>query len=301
MRFFALSFLLFCALLSPSSAYASKLEEWNFKNLPTESGEDLRKKITASEIAQVETELQRCYLDQKVTDEWGKKILLRDRMLKSFLQQRPVIGLKRDEVYKLLADCAPPPAGTLRAARTRIFQIYDGTKVPNGSKAKQSITLEVSFINDVANGFRINLTTFEKPIQADFSTEQKEPTLATIGTILERPNNMGSEPWLWRIVLEHFIPPLVSEAAEKAGITEDSVTHKCYISFNLSKQGITKIAVKPSSRNPKFDNLVIDTLKRLSTKPGLRLPEGAHVTSLEFEIGIGLLVKESDHGPYDAF
>ncbi len=283
MRIFALSFLLLGALLSPPCAYTHELEEWQTKNFSVLNGEKTpEKKVSAIEISQLQSEIEQGASQKAIPPDLLNKYYLRDRMLKSFLQQRPVIGLRRDEVCKLLAECSPPPVGTLRPAQTRIFQIFDGTTVAEGNKRKPSIYLEVRFINDIAYAFRIKQKTFEK-------TDDTEE----FSLYLNRPGNIR-QLWTLKFFLDFYLPYLVAPEAELAGITEASVTRKCHVQLSLSTNGtISNVRLKRSSLNPKFDSLVVDAVKRLSGKPGLRSHSESGQVPMDLETEVELLVKES--------
>lgn len=283
MRIFTLSLLLLCALLSPLCAYAHKLEEWQTKNfsiLKSEKTPD--EKVSAKEISKLQAEIEQGVSQKAIPPNLLDKYYLRDRMLKLFLQQRPVIGLKRAEVCKLLADGSPPPVGTIRPAQTRIFQIFDGTKVAKGSKPNPSIYLEVRFANDIAYAFRIQLKTVEKTM----GTEE-------FSTFLNRPGYIG-ELGLLKVFLEFYLSCIVAPEAERAGITELTVTRKCRVQFILSNDGtVSKVTIKSSSMNPIFDRLVADAVMRLSGKPGLCSHSKFEQVPVVVETEVELLVRET--------
>jgi TonB family protein len=279
----AIAAVLICCSLP---ANADKLEDWNLRNLPTTDSTQ-EKKIAASDFTQLSNSIE----DQEYGDKQAAAPLdnlwLRDSMLRSFVKQRPIIGLKLDEVCSLLEDCSPPPAGTFRPAHTRIFQIFDGIKASQGGKQLPSMCMEVRFAKNIAYAFRITFKTFKK-------SESKKSNGTELPLIFEKPNPIDAL-WGLRSSFELILPPLIARKAEEIGITEASVTRPCTVTFTVSKDGtVTNVVIKESSSNPKFDTLVMDTLKGLSGKPGLRLPSNSWANQVSFQNSIDLLVREPE-------
>ncbi len=282
MRIFAFSFLLLGALLSPSDAYAHKLEEWQTKNFNISNDEKTaEKKVSAKEISRLQAEIEEGVSQKAIPPDLLDKYYLRDRMLKQLLIQRPIIGLNKAQVSILFSDCKSIPPGTLRNAQTRVFLIYDASSFPpeketrNERERRSSLCLEVRFFKNVAYAFRIKLEKFKKRAQIDTAAIYKEPF-----------DSMWKMKWFTGMMLQ----AIVSQDAEKAGITEDSVERECYVTFKVTNRGDAyDIAIAQSSLNQKFDGLVIEAVKKLSGKPGMRLPQGTETQQFRYPIHLEVM------------
>lgn len=163
----AIAIVVTSAFLIPLPANADKLEDWNYRNLPTTDSTQERK-IAVSDFIQLSNSIEDNEYGGRQAAAPLENLWLRDRMLKSFVKQRPVIGLKLDEVCKLLEDCSPPPAGTFIPANTRIFQIFDGIKASQSGKQLPSMCMEVRFAKNIAYAFRITFRRFQKSESKEF-------------------------------------------------------------------------------------------------------------------------------------
>lgn len=199
-----------------------------------------------------------------------------NKLLREFLIQRAVIGLNKEQVSELFSDCKGIPPGCLRNAQTNIFQIFDASKLCGKHKnSKQqdkisSLCLEVRFFKNKAYAFRIQLETFRK----------REPIDPNV--VLMKPITLG---FMYRLYINRVLESLVSQVAEKEGINENDVEQECIVEFNVAKNGeIRNVKISRSSLNPKFDQIVLRTVREMSGRPGMRSPTDVDATVLRLPI-----------------